>query len=93
MTEDLLHTIQESLRLRWEHKLPRLLERARMFASAANGRLRGQGAQADVEKALRDAFTMGYREGYWEGVIDVVECGANSDRVRPLTESQDALLN
>jgi hypothetical protein len=28
-----------------------------------------------IDKALREAYIAGYREGYWEGVIDVVECG------------------
>jgi hypothetical protein len=77
MSEDLLGSIQDALRARWERKLPKIIERARNFASAAVGRL---GLPADeralVEKALREAHATGYREGYWEGVIDVVECGA-----------------
>lgn len=79
MTEDLLHTIQEKLRLRWDGNLPRIITRARNFASASMGRLRTQGTRADVEKALCDAYSAGFREGYWDGVVDVVECGARHE--------------
>jgi len=70
----LLHTLQASLRVRWDSKLPKLLDRARNFASAASGRLMQEGP-IKIDKALREAYIAGYREGYWEGVIDVVECG------------------
>ncbi len=83
MTEDLLHVIQENLRQRWEGKLPHILERARNFASASMGRLKAHGERADIEKALREAYSAGYREGYWEGVVDVVECGARHERAAP----------
>ena len=79
MTEDLLHTIQEKLRLRWDGNLPRIITRARNFASASMGKLRAQGTRADVEKALYDAYSAGFREGYWDGVVDVVECGARQE--------------
>lgn len=93
MTEDLLRDIQENLRLRWEGKLPHLLERARNFASASLGRLKAPGARADIEKALREAYSAGYREGYWEGVIDVVECGARHERTTPAPMSTPPLFH
>lgn len=75
---DPVNPLQESLRARWEGKLPLLLHRARNFASAAAGRLRSSPHQ-DAEKAIREAYTAGYREGYWEGVCDTVECEAHME--------------
>lgn len=78
-----LQTIFATLRNRWDHKLPKLIATSRNFAVASLGRLRANAERHEVEKAIREAFSAGYREGYWEGVVDVVECGSNSEREPP----------
>lgn len=83
MTEDLLRNIQERLHRRWEALLPRIIDRARNFASAANGRLQSSTGRDTVEKALQEAYAFGYREGYWDGILDVVECAARHEHSNP----------
>lgn len=70
---DWLHTLQETLSLRWNHRLPALLEKARNFAL-------GHSNTKSIEKAIQEAYSAGYREGYWEGVVDVVECSSSSEK-------------
>lgn len=77
-----LNNLHNKLRERWNAGLPDLLVRARNFASAAASRVL-TGSRADLEQSLREAYTTGYRVGYWEGVRDIVECVVTQDEVQP----------
>lgn len=68
--------VQNMLKQQWELKLPLLITKARNYASAATGRL--QPKDSNTERSIQEAYLMGYREGYWEGVIDVLDCGTPS---------------
>lgn len=78
MNNDLFRAIQGALNTRWNLRLSNLLAGARNVSSAGMARIRGATAStrdAEVEQALREAYTSGYRRAYWDGVVDFLEAG------------------
>lgn len=78
MTEKAFRAIQSTLHTRWDLKLPNILASARNVSSAALARIRQASAstrEAEIDRALRDAYSTGYRQAYWDGVMDILEAG------------------
>ena len=80
MTEDLLRAIYDTLQFRWGDKLPSIRSKAHNYASNVSTPGKAEPSSTEFAKAIRDAYTAGFREGYWEGVSDLVECGIASEQ-------------
>lgn len=92
MFETTWHTIRRMLGARWERRLPDTLASAANVAGVSVARLQnlplGDAERVSVERLLRDAYLTGYRQAYFDGVVDLIESGADVGLVTaPTTES------
>lgn len=79
MTEKAFRAIQVTLHAKWDLKLQNILASARNVSSAALARIRQASAdtrESEIDRAVRDAYSTGYRQAYWDGVTDILEAGA-----------------
>lgn len=65
ISERSIRNIQHALRARWDQKLTSILQRSRELAQLQTN--------LEMQKAVQEAYAMGYREGYWDGVVDIVD--------------------
>lgn len=76
MNEKLFRSVQAALLARWDGKLAEILVCAKNFAQGAVNRYRSTpetSREAEVEKLVREAYLAGYRQAYWDGIVDFVE--------------------
>lgn len=93
MLDQLVQTFHAALHVRWGEKLPVLLARAKSVSTAAMARVRAappESRDAEVERAVREAFMTGYRQAYMDGILDFVE-SASSDEPRSSPASLEGL--
>lgn len=80
MTEKMFRAIQATLQAKWNSKLSGILASARNVSSAGMARIRGASAdtkESEIERAIREAYSTGYRQAYWDGVTDLLEAGVD----------------
>jgi hypothetical protein len=76
MNENLFRSVQAALLARWDGKLTEILVCAKNFALGAMGRYHSTSEanrESEVEKLVREAYLAGYRQAYWDGIVDFVE--------------------
>jgi len=76
MNENLFRSVQATLLARWDGKLTEILVCAKNFAQGALNRYRSTpeaNREAEVEKLVREAYMAGYRQAYWDGIVDFAE--------------------
>lgn len=76
MNEKLFRSVQAALLARWDGKLTEILVCAKNFAIGAVNRFHTTPEaqrEAEFEKLVREAYMAGYRQAYWDGIVDFVE--------------------
>jgi hypothetical protein len=79
MNEKLFRTVQAALLARWDGKLAEILVCAKNFSIAGLGKFRSTpeaDREAEVERLVREAYMAGYRQAYWDGIVDFVEASS-----------------
>jgi len=86
MNERLFRAVQAALLARWDGKLSEILVCAKNFATGGTAKLRSTSEsirEAETEKAIRDAYMAGYRQAYWDGIVDFVEATTEAQQPVP----------
>ncbi len=81
MNEKLFRSVQAALLARWDGKLSGILVSAKNFALGAVNRYRSlpeENREVEVEKLVREAYLAGYRQAYWDGIVDFVEVSSDA---------------
>ena len=73
---DPLRSVRAALATRWEGRLSDILARA---LGIARTRFTGKASVpvTEARKAVEEAYLLGYRTAYWDGVVDLVEAGGD----------------
>lgn len=79
MIEKLFESVRAALAERWNGRLPDILAKAHSLAAIAVSSIPFGGTKeaqaAAVREAVRAAYLAGYRQAYWDGIVDFVEVG------------------
>lgn len=90
MLDMLTQTVQAALYVRWGTRLPQILAKARGFSLVALDRIRSaphEKQNAEVERAVREAYMAGYRQAYLDGILDLMESAEDAPLQSEMVET------